>query len=212
MSISRRLLLAMPALAMPALALPSLARADDDSLKASMAERSIGSADARVTVTEWFSLTCPHCAHFALEFLPQIQKDQVDNGHVRIVFRDFPLDQIALTAAMVARSLPPDRYLPFVDALFASQNRWAFDRDADHLAEIAKMAALAGMPKATFDTVVTNDALRNAILAEQDVAIKQFKIDSTPSFVFDGPNAKGVMVAGALEPDSFAHNVAQAGG
>lgn len=212
MSISRRLMLAMPALALPVLAGSRSARADSASLKDAMAERSIGSADANVVVTEWFSLTCPHCAHYALEFLPQIRKEQVDTGKVRMIFRDFPLDQIALTAAMVSRSLPADRYLPFMEALFASQNRWAFARDVDHVAEIGKMAALAGLPKARFDAVVADEDLRAAILAGQDVAIKQFKIDSTPSFVFDGPKQKDHVVPGALAPDGFAAVVAEVGG
>jgi len=207
MLISRRLLLTLPALTLPALAMPAIARADGISLKDSMAERSIGSADAKVVATEWFSLTCPHCAHYALEFLPQIQKEQVDTGRVRIVFRDFPLDQIALAAAMVVRSLPADRYLPFMEALFASQDRWAFARDVNHLDEIAKMAALAGMPRSAFDAAVNNADLRAAIVAGMDDAIKTFKIDSTPSFIFDGPKAKNRLEVGSQTPETFARIV-----
>jgi len=212
MSISRRLLLSLPALTLPGLAMPAIARAEGISLQDSMAERSIGSADAKVVATEWFSLTCPHCAHYALEFLPQIQKELVDTGRVRIVFRDFPLDQVALAAAMVVRSLPADRYLPFMEALLATQNRWAFARDANHLDEIAKMAALAGMPRAAFDAAVNNSALRAAIVAGMDDAIKTFKIDSTPSFVFDGPKAKNRVEVGAQTPDQFARVTTEIGG
>jgi protein-disulfide isomerase len=212
MSISRRLLLSLPALVMPALALPISARADDASLKAALAERSLGSPDAKVTVTEWFSLTCPHCAHFSLELLPQIQKELIDTGRLRYIFRDFPLDKFALTAAMVSRSLPPDRYVPFIDALFASQNRWAFARDVDHEAEIAKTAALAGLPRARFDEVIKDEELRNAILAGQDVAVKNFQVDSTPTFIFDGPKAKGRKEPGAQTVESFAKIISELGG
>ena len=79
-------------------------------------------------MNEFFSLTCTHCAAFARETMPQVKKDLIDTGKVRWVFHDFPLDQVALTAAMVARYLPPDRYEPFINALFASQDRWAFAR------------------------------------------------------------------------------------
>src|SRR5579885_2596613 len=88
------------------------------------ATRSLGSPTAKVTVTEFFSLTCIHCAAFARETMPEIEKDLIQPGKVRFVYHDFPLDQVALTAAMVARYLPPAQYYPFVGALFASQDRW----------------------------------------------------------------------------------------
>ncbi len=205
MTISRRLVLAMPALALPILSRPARADTLPD-------ERAIGSNDAKVVVSEWFSLTCPHCAHFAVESLPTIRTQLIDTGRVKLLFRDFPLDQVALTAAMVARSLPAERYLPFVEALFASQDRWAFARGIDNVAEIGKMAALAGMSRSAFDAAVKNDALRQKILAEQDVAVKQYKVDSTPTFIFNGPTAKDRNEAGAKSPEEFAALVVAAGG
>jgi len=204
MSLSRRLLLALPALAIPAL--PGAARA------AEMSEHAIGNADAKVVVQEWFSLTCPHCAHFAAQALPQIRSQMVDTGRVKLIFRDFPLDQVALTAAMVANSLPAERYLPFIEALFAAQDRWAFARGIDNNAEIAKMAALAGMPRSAFDAAISNEALRRAILAGQDEAIKTYKVDSTPSFIFNGPRATNRLEAGGQTPEGFARIVADIGG
>src|SRR5579863_1861871 len=92
--------------------------------------RSLGPDTAKVTVTEFFSLTCTHCAAFARETMPAVEKDLIQPGKVRFVYHDFPLDQVALTAAMVARYLPPAQYYPFISALFASQDRWAFARGA----------------------------------------------------------------------------------
>jgi protein-disulfide isomerase len=205
MTLSRRLLLALPAaFALPAL--PGTARAAD------LSEHAIGSADAKVVVSEWFSLTCPHCAHFALNLLPQIRAAQIDTGHVKLVFRDFPLDQVALTAAMVANSLPAERYEPFIEALFASQDRWAFARGINNTEEIAKMAALAGMPRSAFDAAIANDDLRKKILAGQDKAINVYKIDSTPSFIFNGPKASNRVEAGAQTPEAFAKIVSEVGG
>ncbi len=175
-------------------------------------EASIGDAAAPVTVTEWFSLTCPHCAAFAKQYLPQIRKEVIDTGKARLVFRDFPLDQVALTAAMVARKLPAQRYVPFIEALLATQDRWAYARNINTTDEIAKMAALAGMPRATFDGVIGDTALRDAILAGQSEAEKTYNVDSTPSFIFNGPGAKNLRQSGELTPEAFAKFVQQAAG
>ena len=168
-------------------AVPALAASPEKS------ERSIGKPDAKVTVEEFFSLTCTHCAAFAHETMPQLKAALIDPGKVRWVFRDFPLDQVALTAAMVARHLPPDRYEPFINALFASQDRWAFARGVNSTEEIWKTAALAGMSRPTFDQAVGDDALRTWILQEQDAAQKRWNIDATPSFVINGQKYSGEM-------------------
>jgi protein-disulfide isomerase len=157
------------------------------------AARSLGDAAAKLTVTEFFSLTCTHCAAFAKETMPQIEKDLIKPGKVRFVFHDFPLDQVALTAAMVARYLPPNQYYPFVSALLASQDRWAFARGANTTEEIWKLAALAGMSRDTFNDALADEELRNWILHQQEVDQTTFKIDSTPSFVIDGKKYAGEM-------------------
>jgi len=151
-----------------------------------MAERSLGNADAKAVVMEYFSLTCTHCAAFAREVLPQIKSQLIDTGKVRLVFRDFPLDRLALMAAQVSRSLPAERYVPFIEALFASQNRWAFARDINYTDEMFKIAALAGMSRSSFDAAIADKALEAFILQEQQEAQDKYKIDSTPSFVVNG--------------------------
>jgi protein-disulfide isomerase len=177
-----------------------------------LAERAIGHADAPVTIAEYYSLTCPHCARFARDTLPRIQKDLIDTGRVRWVFKDYPLDQVALTAAMVARALPPERYEPFVNALLASQDRWAFARGVNSTDELAKMAALAGLPRPTFDATIKDEALRNAILQAQADDSKTFGIDSTPTFIINGPHAKDRHESGEKSFDEFARWVAEAAG
>ncbi|MDO9710066.1 thioredoxin domain-containing protein [Paracraurococcus lichenis] len=183
MRLPRRTLLAASALAAasPAAIAPALAQGADPRL----AERGIGNPDAPVKVIEFFSLTCSHCAAFHRETYPRVKKELVDTGAIRLIWRDFPLDQVALAAAAVARTLPPERYEGFVSALFSSQDRWAFTR-GDPLAELAKMAALAGMPKAQFDQVQADEALKRAILAERMTAEKEFSVQATPSFSFQG--------------------------
>jgi protein-disulfide isomerase len=177
-----------------------------------MGERSLGKADAPVTVTEWFSLTCPHCAAFHRDSLPRIKAELIDTGKMRLVFRDFPLDQVALTAAMVSRSLPPERYEPFVAALLASQDRWAFNRQANPMEELAKLAALAGLSRDAFNAVAADQGLRTAILKAQEEADKVYHVDSTPSFIFNGPGAKDRREAGGRSPEDFAKLVAAAAG
>ena len=140
---------------------------------------------------EYFSLTCTHCAAWANGVFPEVKKNLIDTGKVFYIYRDFPLDQIALMAAMVARSLPPERYEPFVAALFASQDRWAFARDINPQEEIFKRAALAGMPRATFDATIADQGLRNAILTEQQAGADKYKIDATPTFVVNETSHAG---------------------
>jgi protein-disulfide isomerase len=181
--------------------LPVVARADD----LTRAERSIGKADAKYTVNEYFSLTCTHCAAFAAETMPKVKSDFIATGKVRWVYHDYPLDQIALLAAQVARYLPVDRYDPFVDALFATQDRWAFARDANHTEELWKTAGLAGMSRATFDKAVADDELKNWIVQQRQIATDKWQVDSTPSFVINGTKYAGEMSFDAfrkLVPDS----------
>lgn len=154
MQVSRRTLLEVA----PILAFPALARAAED---AATAERSLGQADAPVTVMEFYSLTCPHCAAFVRETFPRVKSELIDTGKVRLIFCDFPLDQVALTAAMVARTLPPARYEPFTAALLASQDRWAFARGVNSTEELAKMAALAGLPREAFNKAIANTELKS---------------------------------------------------
>lgn len=156
-------------------------------------ERTLGDSAAKVTVLEFFSLTCTHCATFARETMPDVEKNLIAPGKVRFVFHDFPLDQVALTAALVARYLPPAQYYPFVSALFANQDRWAFARGINNTDEIWKLAALAGMARTTFDQAIADTDLKNWILQQQQADQDRWKIDSTPSFVINGQKTAGEM-------------------
>jgi len=207
--LSRRFLLMAGGALVAATALSGTARADDPT-DPRLGERAIGKADAPVTAIEFFSLTCPHCAAFARDTLPQIESQLVDTGKLRLVFWDFPLDKVALLAAMVARALPADRYEPFCAALLASQARWAYARGVNVTEELWKMAALAGMSRATFDATVADQGLQAGLLRRQDEAVKTYKVDSTPYFVFSGPGGKDFHESGEQTYDSFAAVVAKA--
>jgi len=197
MPVTRRLLIAASA----ALPLAGAARAQtaagDADLRAG--DRSLGSPDAKVQVVEWFSLTCTHCAGFQKETFPQVRAKLIDTGRIRYTWRDYPLDQVALTAAMVARALPAERYEPFISALLASQDRWAFARGVNSTEELAKYAALAGMSRETFNGAVGDAGLKRAILTAQEEAEKTNKVTSTPSFVINGRLTAGAVSYGGFE-------------
>jgi protein-disulfide isomerase len=184
MRLPRRTLLAAPGL-MAAAPLTARAQGTGAPTDPRLSERGIGNPDAPVKVIEFFSLTCGHCAAFHRDTFPRVKRDMVERGAIRLIWRDFPLDQIALTAAAVARSLPAERYEGFIGALLSSQDRWAFTR-GDPLVELGKMAALAGMAKPQYDQVVADEGLKRAILEQRMVAEKEFSVQATPSFSFQG--------------------------
>ncbi|WP_333779794.1 DsbA family protein, partial [Falsiroseomonas oryzae] len=175
-----------------------------DALAVRLAERSIGRANAPVTVIEYFSLTCGHCAAFHRDTLPQVKRELVDSGRVRIVYRDFPLDQAGLMAAMVARALPPERYDAFIATLFSTQDRWAFNRNSDPRTELQRLATLAGMSRETFDEVIADQALARGILEQRVKAQQEHNVNSTPTFVFGSR-----VVPGNMPFDRFAAIVAE---
>ncbi|MCI0753764.1 DsbA family protein [Teichococcus vastitatis] len=204
MPLSRRTLLLAPAALSPLLPLrPALAQSHESGL----AERGAGKPDAPVTVIEYYSLTCPHCATFHRDTWPQVKKELVTPGKMRMVWRDFPLDQLALAAAQVARALPPAAYEGFVGALLSTQDRWAFNRGADNIAEIAKVAALAGMSRAQVDAAIADEGLRKAVLETRLKGEQEHKVASTPTFVFNNKPAPG-----ALGFERFAQLVGEASG
>ena len=169
--------------------------------------RTLGLDSAPVKVHEYFSLTCTHCAHFANATMPQVKPNLVDTGKVQFVYHDFPLDQVALKAAQVARYLPAAEYYPFIEALFASQNDWAFQPGEDYHASIFKYAALAGMDQATYETAWNDAALGQFILNNQKADETTYNITATPTFIINGKTFPG-----AMEYDDFAAKVAAAAG
>ena len=156
-------------------------------------ERSLGRADAPVTAIEYFSLTCSHCGAFHRDTWPRVKRELVETGRVRMVFRDFPLDEISLRAHAVARSFPADRYEPFVSALFATQDRWAYARGVDHKAEIGKIAAIAGMSTEAFNAAWADDDLARAILEARQKGEAEHQVSATPTFIIGTQKLPGAI-------------------
>lgn len=149
----------------------------------------IGKADAPVTIVEYASLTCPHCARFHVDTLPGLKKEFIDTGKVRLVYRDFPLDRNALAAAIVARCAGPARYFGFIDTFYASQSNWA--RSSNPVDALGKLARLGGMSKKDFDACLKNKAVSDAVLEQRLEGEKTYKVNSTPTLYINGGKYSG---------------------
>jgi len=163
--------------------IPALASAEPLSTEAAMADRVLGDANAPVTMFDFSSLTCPHCADFHKETLPRLKEKYIDTGKLKLVFRDFPLDRNALHAAMLARCADPKRYYGFLDVLFKSQGTWG--RAADPLKALAQIGALGGVSQADFDACMANKELQDALLQRMLEAQKKYLVQSTPTFILN---------------------------
>jgi protein-disulfide isomerase len=169
---------------------PSLVSADAKSgLAVSKDDRILGNPDAPITIVEYASLTCPHCAHFANDVLPELKKKWIDPGKVKLVFRDFPLDEPALRAAMIARCAPTDRFYAYVDTFFAAQDKWVMARD--YREALARLVKLGGMSQNEFENCLKNTALENKIVEGRLVASKELDVGSTPTFFINGTKFAG---------------------
>jgi len=152
-------------------------------------DRVLGKADAPITIVEYASLTCPHCRHFDEEVLPKLKAKWIDTGKAKLVFRDYPLDEPALRAAMVARCAPPERYFGFIDAIFAGQEQWAVA--SDYKAALARIALLGGVSKDKFAACIDDKAMENKVIASRLVATQQLNVSSTPTFFINGAKFDG---------------------
>lgn len=151
----------------------------------------LGNPDAPVTIIEYASFTCPHCAQFHAETLPKLKSEYIDTGKARLVFRAFPLDQLALRASMLAECMPEDRYFNMVNVLFRTQSDWA--RAADPVAALEQLGRTAGLGKEAFDRCMADEELVNNIVAGFQEAQNEFSIRSTPSFVVNGTTHAGAL-------------------
>jgi protein-disulfide isomerase len=145
-------------------------------------EMSLGPENAKVTVIEYASASCPHCANFYKTTFQDLKKQYIDTGKIRFVFREFPHNDAALAAFMIARCAPKDRYFPLIDTFFTTQDTW-LKNPAEGLFKIAQ---LAGFTKASFDACLKNEAVAKSILAVRDKAESEFGVEGIPTFFING--------------------------
>jgi len=156
-------------------------------------ELTYGEADAPVTIVEYASLTCPHCADFHINVLPELKSEYFDTGKARLLYRDFPLDQLALRAAVMVRCAAPERQKPLLDVLFKTQENWA--RAQEPLEAVARIGRAAGMTDETLEACFNNQQVVDGVIAERLQAEQEYQISSTPSFIIDGKVYRGGMSA-----------------
>lgn len=145
-------------------------------------DMSMGKDDAKVTLVEYASASCPHCAAFNKDVFPKIKADYIDTGKIRFVFREFPHNQPALAAFMVARCLPKEKYFPLIDVFFATQEKWVAN-PKEGLTDIAKQA---GMSQADFDACLKNETIANSILAVREKAATKYGVEGIPTMFVNG--------------------------
>ena len=160
-------------------------------------DRVLGSADAPVTMIEYSSFTCPHCAAFHADVLPDLKREYIDTGFVRLVFRDFPLDGWALRAGMLARCAPESQYFPLIEVLFSSQQQWV--RAEDPMEALGRIGRLAGIGQEDFEACMRDEDLANQIVELRLLGQDRYDVDATPTFVINGQT-----ISGARSFESFA--------
>ena len=151
----------------------------------------IGSKDAPITIIEYSSLSCIHCANFHNNTLPQIKEEYIDTGKVRFIFRDFPLNMPALVGSMILRCVPSEMRYDYMNVLFYLRNNWVISDNAKSTKELYKIMQSGGMTKEEFDICLKNDQLGDKIIKERMDAQKKFSIQSTPSFIVNGVLVSG---------------------
>ena len=154
-----------------------------------LAEKSIGSPDAPVTIYEYASLSCSHCMAFHLNTLPKIKKAYIDTGKVRLVYNDFPLGGLATAAAMLARCAGSKKYFGLIELFFRGQKKWG--RSDTPRDELEKIVRFVGMTSDDFDACLDNKQLLATIEARKAAAVKKYGIESTPTFIIEGTKVPG---------------------
>ena len=165
--------------------------AGDVAKPVSLPDMALGPKDAAVTITEFASMTCPHCAAFNEQVFPKIKSEYIDTGKVRYIFREFPLDIKAAAGSMLSRCIAKDdapKYFAVTDMLFRQQNDWVLKNTTETLTRIGKQA---GLTQSQVEACLKDQALLDKIAADQKYASDVLKVDSTPTFFINGEKIKG---------------------
>ena len=163
-----------------------------------LADTAIGAADAKVTVVEYGSMTCGHCANFATKVFPELKTKYIDTNKVRFVFREFPLDNLAAAASMLARCAGGDKTFPMVETLYEKQADWAFT-NGNPVPKLFDIAKQAGFTQESFDKCLTDQKLLEQITAQRTAASDKFGVSSTPTFFVNGKRLQETPTVAAFD-------------
>ncbi|MBZ8133354.1 DsbA family protein [Afifella sp. IM 167] len=156
-----------------------------------LGDRSLGKEDAPVTIVEYASMSCSHCADFHNETYPELKEQYIDTGKVHFIFREFPIDAAAYGIAMAARCAPENRYFDVIDLFFEHQMDWM--RAEDRYAAILDLAKQVGFSEDSFEACLQNQALFDGLTAGKDRAVKDFGVQGTPTFFINGEKNVGAL-------------------
>ena len=161
-----------------------------------LGEQALGKADAPVTIIEYASMTCSHCAAFHNKTYPELKKRYIDTGKVRYIMREFPLDPLAAGAFMLARCAGDGKYFPLIETLFNQQGQWVTQRPIEPLFAIARQA---GFTRQTFDACLKDSKMLEGIEAVRNRGTEKFGVQSTPTFFINGQVHRGALTIEDLE-------------
>jgi len=161
-----------------------------------LGDQAEGADNAPVTIVEYASMTCPHCAHFHETTYPELKKKYIDTGKVRFIFREFPLDALAAAGSMLARCAGKDKYFPMIEILFSQQKEWVVQKPLQPMLAIAKQA---GFTQETFDKCLANQQMLDGIEASRTRAAQKFNVNSTPTFFINGKIFRGALTPEELD-------------
>jgi protein-disulfide isomerase len=159
----------------------------------------IGAADAPVTIIEYASLTCPHCASFHRNIYVRLKSEYVDRGLVRFVFRDFPLDNFAFAAAVIARCAGPERFFAYIDVMFEQQDRWTQGGQQQIMANLQQIARLGGMSDEAYNACLANRETQNIVLQQRLEGEQRDGVRGTPTLIINGNRYTGSLTFEALD-------------
>ncbi|UMY20103.1 DsbA family protein [Methylobacterium organophilum] len=191
------------ALLMPRLTLSALAQSVDEAALAQpgpLGDVWLGNKDAKVTIIEYASMTCSHCAHFHATTWPVLRERYIDTGKVRFTLREFPLDPLATAAFMLARCDGDAKYYPITDLLFDQQPNWAFVRKPQSPVDaMEQLLRQAGFSKEKFEACLKDQKIYGAINAVKARGLDTLKVESTPTFFINGTKYSGAMSIEEME-------------
>ncbi|ALA18157.1 MULTISPECIES: DsbA family protein [unclassified Chelatococcus] len=181
-------------------ALPALAQSfspSDLDVAGPLGDVTLGKADAPVTIIEYASVTCSHCATFHANTFPALKEKYIDTGKVRFILREFPLDPLATAGFMLARCAGNDKYYPVTDMLFDKQQVWAFsDKPLDALLQLMKQA---GFTQESFEACLKDQKVYDAVNAVKNRGVETFGVNATPTFFINGQKQSGALTVEELD-------------
>ena len=144
----------------------------------------LGNKDAKITVIEYASMTCVHCANFHKQVYPKIKKNYIDTNKIKFIFRDFPLDKQALFGSVLAKCAPKDKYFDFVKLILTNQKKWISNDDA-FMNKLQHIGKLAGLNENKINSCFKDEKLVDNIIKTRSIGEKKYNINSTPTLIIN---------------------------